>query len=80
MKLNDSRSPTLEGQSFWQQAKHAMLYSDLFQTSRLHSLTFLFWFLIIRDTGGRVGSGGKWKEGQRVRVQPHVQLYLWNSI
>lgn len=39
MKLTESRSPTLEGQSCWQQAKHAMRYSDLFRASRLEPLT-----------------------------------------
>ena len=39
MKLTESRSPTLEGQTCLQQAKHAMRYSDLFRTSRLQPLT-----------------------------------------
>ena len=39
MKLTESRSATLEGQSCWQQAKYAMRYSDLFRVLWLEPLT-----------------------------------------
>ena len=64
MKLNDSRSPTLEGQSFWQQAKHAMLYSDLFQTSRLHSLTFCSGFSSSETQGEEWEAEGSGRKGR----------------